>query len=701
MKTTAAAFLLLLLILAVPFYLWLAPGPSQNSLTLKPYPTPDAAIEGLLNGDINLLPLSEVTPGMISQLNTSTVNLVPISNFGFTYIGLNLRNSPLNDSILREAMLYGFNREKLINTTLAGYGDTLNAGLFSPAYGKLGWWNNSANSYDYNPDMAKQLLDAAGYNMSSGQYRIDPATGQVMRTMFIISRFSDTADAAAAASFASDMQAIGLPIMNFPLSDYDFDFQVKHTYNFDIYIDTVSGDSGPSWLYDLFASSNNIAPVPLGTNLVGYNSTNFDSCVNQLMSTSNQNVVQKQLLECQGILSTDLPALPVYTKYSIIATTLNPSMIVPVTGSLAATLRQTIQAIESTPNFGKLTVGIVGTYGDLDPTSTSSPSDWTLLNLLLQPLLTLDSDGTPAAGLAESWSLSQNAQTITFVLRNNQTFGDGEPIMIDDLSATVNWLISNVKPSSPLYSIVIQIQSITVPDTQTLQITLRKPNTFAAYSLGQLFALPQSKLQFSSNLADPFGFLRSQALVSSGPFYLSAFDQGNGADLEINNSYFNATQISSIATEKTIYANPGLSLLTLGNNQIGIGTPAMTYESQPISNATYAVYIYDQNNNLAAALNGTYIGHGVYSAMLNVNNPALTEGQYQIAGQLFGILPTGMFIIFQREALIIQTSPPIDIIPIVGTVIVALLIISQIRREESTQKTRTRKPQTRTTKKRG
>jgi len=699
LKTTAAALLLLLLIMLIPTLLWFTPHPNQNSLTLRPYATPDDAIKGLLNGDINLLPLSEVTPEIITQLNSSTVNLVPISNFGFTYIGLNLRNSPLNDTNLREAMLYGFDREKLVNTTLDGYGDTLNGGLFSPAYGKLGWWNNTANSYNYDPDMAKQLLDNAGYNMSSGPYRIDPATGKVMRTMFILSRLSDTADAAAAASFASDMQAIGLPIINFPLSDFDFDFQVKHTYLFDIYIDTVSADSGPSWLYDLFASSNNIAPVPLGTNLVGYNSTNFDSCVNQLMSTSNQNIIKEQLLECQGILSRDLPALPVYTKYSIIATKLNPSMIVPVTGSLAATLKQTIQAIEYTPNFGKLTVGIVGTYGDLDPTSTSSPLDWTLLNLVLEPLLSVSPDGTPTAGLAERWNLSENGQTITFVLRNNLNFSDGDPITIDDLSATINWLMSNVKPSSPFYDILKQIQNITILDTSTLEITLRKPNAFAAYSLGQLFALPQNRLEFANNLADPFGFLRSRTLVSSGPFDLSAFDQGNGADLEINNSYLNAIQITPIGTENTIFADRGLNLLNLGNNQIGIGTPAMTYGSQPISNATYAVYIYDQTNNLAIALNGTYIGHGTYSTMLSVGSPALTEGQYQVVGQLFGILPTGMFIIFHRETLIVRTSLPLDTFSVAVTILVAIIIISQKRRLESTEKPRTKKPRTRTTRK--
>jgi ABC-type transport system substrate-binding protein len=285
---------------------------------------------------------------------------------------------------------------------------------------------------------------------------------------------------------------------------------------------------------------------------------------------------------------------------------------------------------------------------------------------------------------------------ITFGLRNNMTFNDGEPITIDDLSATIDWLMSNVKPSSPLYNVVNQIQSMTILNTITLQITLKQPNTFAAYSVGQLFALPHSRLESASNLANPFGFLRSQALVSSGPFDLTAFDQGNGADLRINNSYFNTTQIPT-PTEKTIFADRAISPFSLDNNQIGIGIPATTYEAQPISNGTYAVYIYDQYNNLALALNGTYIGHGTYSTMLNVNNPALTEGQYQIVGQLFGTLPTGMFIIYNRETLIVQTGLPSYSIPVVGTILVAILIISLKDRERS-QKTREKRQVTRTRK---
>lgn len=689
MKTSTAALILFLILILVPTYTWLAPRPTQNYLTFRTYPTIGNAIQGLINGQINLLPIDATTPGIISELNNSNVNLVTISNFGFTYIGVNMKNSPLNDTKLREAMLYGFNRQKVLNETISDYGELLNAGLFSSAYEKLGWKNDSANAYNYNPEMAKSLLDSAGYNLT-GQYRIDPATGDRMRTIFILSRLDDPANVAAADSFARDMQAIGLPIINYPVPSRDFDFQVKRTYLTDLYIDTVSADSGPTWLYDLFASNNDNSPVPLGSNRVGYHNSNFDSCVKQMMATSNVEVIRTQILECQGILSGDLPALPVYSRYSLIATTLDPSLVVPITGSLSATIKQTILRVESTSNIKSLTIGIVGAFGNLDPTSTSNPADWTLLNLMLEPLVSLNENGIPTPGIADSWNLSNDGQTITFTLRDNLRFNDGQPITLNDLTATIDWLSSNVKPSSPLYAVLKQIQNVTTPDTRTLKISLRQPDAFAVYSLGHLFILPASRLDPNGDSSIPLGFLRNHSIVASGPFTISAFDQGNGANFEINNSYFNSTQ--NISSGNTIFAGQGLDLFALGNPQIGIGAPAKTYEGQSISNATYSVYIYDQNSSLSTIMNGSYAIYGAYLAVFNANSPLIKEGQYRVEGQLFGILPTGMFIIFPTETLIVQPSLPLDSITVaIVATIAALLVWRQHLLEPHALKPRTKR----------
>ena len=110
------------------------------------------------------------------------------------------------------------------------------------------------------------------------------------------------------------MQAIGLPVVSFPETDFDFNSQVKVTYYFDMYIDTQSAGPSPTWLSDLFAGVNNIYPVPYATNLVGYDNSTFDECAKQLMTATDSGSAQAAAARCQEQLSLDVPAIPVYSK---------------------------------------------------------------------------------------------------------------------------------------------------------------------------------------------------------------------------------------------------------------------------------------------------------------------------------------------------------------------------------------------------
>jgi ABC-type transport system substrate-binding protein len=685
-----AVALLFILVLLIPIGSWVTSPPSVTSITFRPYGSADDAIHGLMGGDINLLPLDGASPEVLSLLNGSALSVVSIPNFGFTYIGMNLRNPPLNDSNLRMAMLYGFNRQKVLTEVLGGYGEVLNAGLMSSAYAKLGWRNDSANSYEYNPLKAVQLLNSSGYRIGSGNFRIDPATGKQLREMFILSRLSDTADAEAADSFAKDMQSIGLPVYSFPLTNIDFDTQIKRTYVFDMYVDTAPSSPSQKWLYDYFAENNDIAPVPLGSNLVGYQNPQFDACVSRLMSTVNEDTAKEQSKQCQGILSGDLQALPVYSKYSLIVTRLDSSLIVPVTGSLSETIKRTVLRIQQATNRSPINVGVVGTYDNLDPTSTSSPADWTVIDMLTQHLLTFNPDGTLAPELAGSWTISTDAQRITFVLRGNLTYSDGETISPQDFSATLNWLAASVEPSSPLYSTLSEIKNSTT-NANMLQITLKQPDSFAANTLGRLFSFPESRLALSIQSSDAFSFLRSNLLVESGPFTLASFDQENGVILRITSGQPSSPQ--PIEPELKIYSGEG-ALRQLGLDLFGIAVPTNT-PSGRVLNGTFTAYIYRNDSTLATTLYGTYAGHGVYAALFN-SRDQIDAGQYVVETQLFGVLPTGMFIVFSHETLVVHSGLPGAMLGTAAAILLGIIAVAitlptfQLRKPETIRRRRTK-----------
>ena len=629
------------------------------SLAIKSYPSVDALVQALSNGEVDLAPIENVAPQTLLQLKSnSNLNIIPLGNFGFTYIGLNLRNAPLNNPIFRQAMLYGFDRERVVNDALAGYGEVLGPGLFSSAYATLGLRNESVNSYRYDPVKASELLDSIGYTQSSNGVRIDPSTGQQLRTMFIFSKLTDPQAVAAANIFAKDMQSIGLPIISFPETDIDFYSQTSVTYYFDLYIETVSANAGPTWLYDLFAGVNNVSPAPLSSNLPGYSNSTFNQWAKQLMSATNLEAAKAAALNCQGELSLDLPALPVYSKNLLIVEQKTSISINPITGSLP----DTIAASLANATGASVTIGEVGGLSDIDPATAQDAADSLALRLITIPLLTHGSDGSLQPGLIDRWQIANNATTLTLNLGQNSLFQDGATATAPDLSATLNWLVTNALPSTPLYPILNNIRSVAAVGPYTITISLRHPNYFFAYEIGELFALPANSLpQQSGQLA----LLLSGALQSSGSFELTRFVQGAEVDLQYapQTRGRGAVALSGVQSQEIFGSS-------VGGSQTRILSQPLTYGGQSISNATFMASIQDGNGT--TKIPGTYVGFAVYQASLNLNEVRLSLGNHVVTTELYAQLPTGVILQFNRQNLVVN-------LPLFfGQIILCLLAITAV-----------------------
>jgi ABC-type transport system substrate-binding protein len=238
---------------------WFTRRQVRDTVVLKSYTSLPNAVQSLVRGEIDLLPIDRFDQQTLKSIqNNSQVKLVSIPSYDFTYIGLNLRNWPLSDPRFRKTMLYALNRTELLNKVLGNLGEGLNPGLFPSAYSKSGWKRYTTDQYHYNVTSATRLLDGDGFSKSShASFRIDPSSGEPLRTMFIMSRLSVPEDVAAADLFAKDMQAIGLPIISLPMSDFDFRLALRN-YSFDMFIDSSPNNYAPTWLYTLFESKNDI-----------------------------------------------------------------------------------------------------------------------------------------------------------------------------------------------------------------------------------------------------------------------------------------------------------------------------------------------------------------------------------------------------------------------------------------------------------
>ena len=652
--------IVVILILVVEAAVYVPQRATGASVVIKTYPSTNALVQALSDGDVDVAPLENMGPQTLLQLkNDPNLSIIPIGNFGFTYIGLNLQSSPMNDSVFRRAMLYGFNRDRVVRNALAGYGEVLSPGLFSSAYGALGWRNGSVNPYPYDPARASELLDSIGFIQTSTGIRVNPYTGQQLRTMFIFSKLTDPQAVAAANMFAEDMRAIGIPVISSPQTDIDFYSQVSVTYYFDLYIETESANAAPTWLYDLFAGVNNLRPAPLSTNLVGYDRPAFNEYAKLMMTAPSPSSARLAAWKCQEELSLDLPAFPVYSKSLLLVEQKDGLKITPITGSISDTIAA---SLENMTAGSLLRIGEVGGLMDINPATALGAADTLALRLITTPLLTYGPDGSPRPGLADQWQAGGNATNLTINLSHGPEFQDGSVTTSHDLAATLNWLVNNVLPSAPLYPILKTVRQITEVDPYTVRISLSRSNYFAAYQFANLFALPANSLPQSNS---PLALLFSGALQSSGPFELVRFIQGAEADLQ-------STALPGGAGSQELGGVQGLVVFgsTMGGSHIQIRSKPLTYGGQLIENATFTVNVHGGNS--PTEILGSYCGFGLYQASLNLNSEPISPGNHMMTIQLYAQLPTGVIMQFEQQTLVV--GPP----QFLGQIIVCLLALAAV-----------------------
>lgn len=110
----------------------------------------------LMTGEIDAM--DGLDPNDVDKLKEKNMNIFSNPGMNINYIGFNCQREPFNNPKLREAIAHAINREELVKYLYQGYSDPANTILpsFIPGYKK------DVQSYDYNPDTAKSMLNELG-----------------------------------------------------------------------------------------------------------------------------------------------------------------------------------------------------------------------------------------------------------------------------------------------------------------------------------------------------------------------------------------------------------------------------------------------------------------------------------------------------------------------------------------------------------
>lgn len=127
----------------------------------------DTAQSELLNGALDIAELSSFNPTDLKLYTDAGIKLIVFTGTSGQYVTINHEDPVLSDPHVRQALIYGINRQGIIDHLLYGHGDLFNAKIHpnDPAY------PDNVETYAYNPDKAGQLLDQAGWQLGTDGLR--------------------------------------------------------------------------------------------------------------------------------------------------------------------------------------------------------------------------------------------------------------------------------------------------------------------------------------------------------------------------------------------------------------------------------------------------------------------------------------------------------------------------------------------------
>jgi peptide/nickel transport system substrate-binding protein len=140
--------------------------PTANNIILKKTPG-NESLRQLASGEIDMARLSANVENVNYLQSLGFVDLHLYDNNGYQYIGLNLRNDKFKDKRVRQALLYGLNRDKFIGNFYGEFGS-----VYNTPFAKCSWaYPQGINDYNYDKAMAENLLEQAGWIKKEDGYR--------------------------------------------------------------------------------------------------------------------------------------------------------------------------------------------------------------------------------------------------------------------------------------------------------------------------------------------------------------------------------------------------------------------------------------------------------------------------------------------------------------------------------------------------
>jgi len=278
---------------------WIGGKPKIANVIVRVIPDATTRVlemrRGSINFEINSIPYDQVEPFK----KNPDFKVVTSHGGAYQYICFNLKDPILSKKEVRQALAHAIDRNRIVRDLLHGYGAVTDT-MFPP-----GHWARAENlpSFGYDPNKAKQLLDAAGYKQN----------GTAPRFSLTMKTSTDEEMKQQAEMIQQMLKEIGVDLQIQTSEFGTFMDDVKNG-RFQMFSLRRSGISDPDFYYTIFHSKS---LAPNGQNRGYYINPKADQLIEQGRSTFDRAKRKAAYDELQQILADDLPYISLYHRDNV------------------------------------------------------------------------------------------------------------------------------------------------------------------------------------------------------------------------------------------------------------------------------------------------------------------------------------------------------------------------------------------------
>lgn len=250
------------------------------------------------------------------------------------------------------------------------------------------------------------------------------------------------------------------------------------------------------------------------------------------------------------------------------------------------------------PRGGNLTIRADADIPNLRPWQPRSRAEEQLISMLYSGLVRLDAKLRPQPDLVSAWDAAPDGRVITFTLRSDVSWHDGQSLTSDDAAYTLNAL-REISPTTALLSDLRRITQVSTPNSTTLVLELSERYA-PMLSMLTVPVLPKHLL-IDKDIAN-FDFWNLP--VGSGPFQFEERKPGESISLKANPRFYRGQPLLD-RFALVVAPDPKVSIDALASGQLLAGE--LTWSQQNAISTT-----------LATQQHGSYAENGYYFLAMNM-----------------------------------------------------------------------------------